>query len=171
MHASVLYAAKALPDHWRGYDFQDLAEAIQPRCAGCAYIRTVKDEDRCTMPPCWHAKSSAWQAIEHRQIVELTGVPILSQGGGTNHDWFYGDDTRLLGLPDIAAGPPAHQCPNLRVRRNYNDQWSFCCHYGAGGLKECGCLAKARKSATADSKRALKQITACLLYTSPSPRD
>lgn len=158
VQGAVLQATKALPDHWRGYDFHDLAQAIQPKCAGCSYIRTVGDEDRCTMPPCWHAKSSAWQAIEHRQIVELTGVPIMSQDSSTNYDWFYGDAQRLLHLPDIAAGPPAHQCPNLRVRKNYHDQWSFCCHYGAAGLKECTCLATARKAATTDSKRELKLI-------------
>ena len=155
---SVLRATKVLPDHWKGYDFQDLAGAIQPRCAGCSYIRTVKDEDCCTMPPCWHAKSSAWQAIENSEIVALTGVPIQSQGGGVNYDYLYGDARRLLNLPDIAAGPPAHQCPNIRVRKDYNDNWSFCCHYGASGSKECTCLAEARKSADADSKRILKQI-------------
>ena len=158
VQGAVLQATKSLPDHWRGYDFQDLAEAVQPKCAGCPYIRTVGDADRCTMPPCWHAKSSAWQAIEHRQIVELTGVPIMSQDGGTDHDWFYSDALRLLDLPAIAAGPPAHQCPNLRLRKNYREEWSFCCHYGAAGLKECTCLAKARKAATTDGKRQLKQI-------------
>lgn len=160
VQASVLYAAKTLPDHWRNYAFYDLAEAIQPRCAGCAYIRTVKDEDRCTMPPCWHAKSSAWQAIEQGHIVALTGVTILSQGVSTNYDMFYGDALRLLGLPSIAANPPAHQCESLRVRKNYNGDWSFCCHYGANGSTECTCLAAARKSDGANNKRALKQITA-----------
>jgi ParB/RepB/Spo0J family partition protein len=158
VQGAVLQATKALPDHWRGYNFQDLAEAVQPTCAGCSYIRTVGDEDRCTMPPCWHAKSSAWQAIEHRQIVELTGVPIFSESGGTAYDGFYSDARRLLGLPETADSPPAHQCPNLRVRKGYSSGWSFMCHYGVGGLKECTCLAKARKATTTDGKRHLKQI-------------
>jgi ParB/RepB/Spo0J family partition protein len=158
VQSAIRDATNVLPDHWRNYNFHDLAAAVQPTCAGCPNIIQVKDEPRCAMPPCWDAKSSAWQAIENRQIVELTGIPIMPQGSGLLYDGLYGSTRELLGLPKDVDGPPGHTCPNLRIRKAYGERWEWICYYGADGSKQCACRAKAEKAASADGKRAWKQI-------------
>jgi len=158
VRSAIVTATNPLPDYWRNYTFDSAPPIRQANCSGCPYIRTINDNAVCAMSPCFHAKSSAWQAIENRQIVELTGVPILSQSPGTAYDGLY-DAHRVLGLSKIADGPPSHQCPNLRVRKGYGGgPWTWVCHYSADGSKTCTCKAKAEKAAKTDGKRTWKSI-------------
>lgn len=155
---AMLRATFVLPDHWSNYSFDDLA-VQQPRCAGCQHIVQVRDEDRCSLQSCWTAKSSAWQAIEHRWIVEATGTPIAPERMEVNeYDSFYGSQRVFLDLPEIAVEPPSLQCPNLRIRKPYKGNWEFVCYHP--GKASCACLRKAESDAKKSGNRGWRQIRA-----------
>ena len=154
---AIEVATQPLREHWQNYDYGDTPGIQQATCAGCPYIVTVGDNQRCSMATCWTTKSSAWQAIENAQVVALTGTPIMPEGN-QNYDGLWGSIRTLLGLSDYADAPPAHQCPNLRIKKNYSGKWDWQCFYGADGSKACHCRADAEKAASADGKRAWKQI-------------
>jgi len=156
---SALQAAtKELPDHWRGYNFGDLAGVEQAKCANCPRIVRRKDEQRCALPRCWAAKSSAWLAIESREVVELTGVAIAPEQMQPNeYDNFYSSASReLLGVPEKADRPAEHQCANLRVRKSYRNDWEFFCYHP--GAATCACVAKAQSAAKKDGKAQWKTL-------------
>lgn len=155
--AAVTAATNELPDHWRNYNFGDLAGVQQPICTGCPLIIDHADSKRCTLPPCWDVKSSAWQAIENRHIVELTGVEIMPERYDNDVSFLYSGDREILGLTTRPDAPPAHQCPNLRVRKGYRPgDWEWICYHP--GKKECTCVAQATRAAAKDGKTAWKQI-------------
>jgi ParB/RepB/Spo0J family partition protein len=154
---AVSVATNELPDHWRNFDFGALNGVEQSKCAGCPRVIRHADTDRCTMPPCWDAKSSMWQAIEHAQIVKITGCEILPEETRyEDRTTIYDHQRQLLGLPLNADAPASHQCPNLRVKKGYRDTWEWVCYHP--GKKGCQCVEKAEKAASKSGRDAWKEI-------------
>lgn len=153
---AVTQATKEIPEHWALRDFGDLAGIQQPTCAHCPRLIRHVETDRCTLPACWDKKSSAWQAIEQRAIIEATGLDLLPQSPGPgDYSAFYGSQLRTIGLPEIASEPPPLMCPNLRIRKGWKG-FEFVCYHP--GKSTCACLQKAEKEAKKDGNAQWKAL-------------
>lgn len=156
--SAVTGATKEIPQHWAARHFGDLAGIQQPKCAGCPRSIHHADSDRCTLPSCWDLKSSAWQAIENREIVAAVGIDLMPANPKPgDYTGFYSSQQTALGLPDVATEPPTHQCPNLRIRKGWKG-FEFVCYHP--GKSQCECAIKGEKALKKDGNAQWKALKA-----------